>query len=109
VQTGLIERIQTRSMLKQIVRYPATDPLRAASAEARLRYMLDHPGNIDVQTGLLAGLVMAVGLDFLLSGASAREVRDGLTRMLRILRPDLRNLIVGVESAVAAIALSARR
>ena len=109
VQTGLIERIQTRSMLKQIVRYPAIDPLRAASAEARLRYMLDHPGNIDVQTGLLAGLVMAVGLDFLLSGASAREVRDGLTRMLRILRPDLRNLIVGVESAVAAIALSARR
>jgi hypothetical protein len=109
VATGLIERVQTRSMLKQIVRYPATDPLRAASAEARLRYMLDHPGNIDVQTGVLAGLVVGVGLDFVLSGASAREVRDGLTRMLRVLRPDLRSLIVGVESAVAAIALSARR
>jgi hypothetical protein len=109
VHTGLIERVQTRSMLKQIVRYPATDPLRAAGPEARLRYMLDHPGNIDVQTGVLAGFVVGVGLDFVLGGASAREVRDGLTRMLRIVRPDLRSLIVGVESAVAAIALSARR
>jgi hypothetical protein len=109
VHTGLIERVQTRSMLKQIVRYPATDPLRAAGPEARLRYMLDHPGNIDVKTGVLAGFVVGVGLDFVLGGASAREVRDGLTRMLRIVRPDLRSLIVGVESAVAAIALSARR
>jgi hypothetical protein len=110
VHHGLIERVQTRQMLKQVVRYPATDPVRAASAEARLRYMLDHPGSaIDVQTGLLAGLVSAVGLDFVFSGATPREVRDGLTRMLRILRPDLRTLIVGVESAVAALALTARR
>jgi hypothetical protein len=109
VHTGLIERVQARSMLKQTVRYPATDPLRAAGPEARLRYMLDHPGNIDVQTGVLAGFIVGVGLDFVLGGASAREVRDGLTRMLRIVRPDLRSLIVGVESAVAAIALSARR
>jgi hypothetical protein len=109
VHSGLIERVQARSMLKQTVRYPATDPLRAAAPEARLRYMLDHPGNIDVQTGVLAGFIVGVGLDFVLGGASPREVRDGLTRMLRILRPDLRSLIVGVESAVAAIALSARR
>jgi len=109
VQTGLVERVQARSMLKQTVRYPATDPVRASSAEARLRYMLDHPANLDVQTAVLAGLVMAVGLDFKLSGATPREIRDGLTRMLRILRPDVRALIVGVESAVAALALSARR
>jgi hypothetical protein len=109
VQMGLVERVQSRSMLKQIIRYPATDPVRASSAESRLRYMLDHPENLDVQTAVLAGLVMAVGLDFKLSGASPREIRDGLSRMLRILRPDMRSLIVGVESAVAALALSARR
>jgi len=109
VHTGLIERVQARSMLKQVVKYPAKDPLRAASAEARLRYVLDHPGNLDVHTAMLGGMVMAVGLDYKLGGGSPREIRDNLTRMLRILRPDLRSLIVGVESAVAALALSARR
>jgi hypothetical protein len=52
---------------------------------------------------------MATGLDFVLGGASSRETRDGLGRMLQLLKPDLHSLVVGVESAVAAIALSARR
>jgi hypothetical protein len=109
VHSGLVERVQSRSMLKQVVRYPATDPLKAASAEARLRYMLDHPGNLDVQTATLAGLVVATGLDFVLGGASPREVRDALARMQRILRPDIVSLVAGVESAIAALALSGRR
>lgn len=109
VRAGLIERVQTRSMFKQVVRYKATNPLKAASAEARLRYMLDHPTHLDEQTAVLGGLVVATGLDYLLAGSSSRQTREGLARMQQLLRPDLQALILGVESAVAQLALSARR
>jgi hypothetical protein len=109
VQMGMIERVQARSMLKQTTRYPATDKLKAASAQARLRYMLDHPSNLDEQTAVLGALVLAAGLDFILGGGSGRETRDGLIRMHQLLRPELSALVLGVESAVAQIALSARR
>lgn len=109
VQTGLIERLQVRAMLKTSIRYPATDPLKAASSQARLRYMLDHPANLDEQSATLGGLVMATNLEFVLGGGSTREVREGLARMYQMLRPELRALIAGVESAVAQLALSARR
>ncbi len=109
IQNGLVERVQARSMLKQTVRYPATDALRAASAQARLRYTVDHPAHLDEQTAVLGGLVLAAGLDFVLGGGSARETRDALARMSGLLRPDLQALIAGVESAVAQIALSAHR
>jgi hypothetical protein len=71
--------------------------------------VLDHPANLDEQTAVLGGLVMATGLDFVLGGATTRETREGLARMQQLLKPDLRALILGVESAVAQIALSARR
>jgi hypothetical protein len=109
VHGGLVQRVQSRSMLKQVVRYPATDPHRAAAPGARLRYMVDHPNNLDVQTATLGGLVLAMGLDFVLGGVSPRETRDALSRMQMLLHPDLKALIVGVESAVAALALSGRR
>ncbi len=109
LQTGLIERVQSRSLLKQVVRFPARDPLLAASPTARLRYMLDHPSNLDEQTAALGGFVAATGLDFVLGGGGARETRDGLARMAVMLKPDLRALIAGVESAVAQIALSGHR
>lgn len=109
VHLGLIDKVQTRSMLKQTVRYPATDPLQAASPQARLRYMLDHPSNLDEQTAVLGSLVLATSLDFVLGGASAKETRDGLARMLQLLRAELAALVLGVESAVAQLALSARR
>jgi Golgi phosphoprotein 3 (GPP34) len=109
VQSGLVERVQGRSLLKQTVRFPAIDPLKAAAPQARLKYMIDHPRNLDEHSAALGGLVMATGLDFVVGGVSSRETRDGLARMAAILKPDLRALIVGVESAVAAIALSGRR
>jgi hypothetical protein len=109
VQSRLIERVQARTMLKTTVRYKALDPLRASSAQARLRYMLDHQDTLDEQTAVLGGLVLATGLDFLLGGGSAREVREGLTQMHQRLRRDLQALVTGVESAVAAIALSGHR
>ena len=109
VQSGLVERVQARSMLKQVTRYKAVDALKAASSQARLRYVLDHPANLDEQTAVLGGLVMATNMDFVLGGATARQTRDGLANMTAQLRPELRALVAGVESAVAQLALSARR
>jgi Golgi phosphoprotein 3 (GPP34) len=109
VHNGMIERVQVRSMLKQTTRYKAVDPLKAAAPQARLRYMLDRPGSLDEQTAVLGSLVLASGLEFVLGGGTGRETRDSLGRMHQMLKTDLQALVIGVESAVAQIALSARR
>src|SRR5258705_209087 len=79
------------------------------TALARLRYRLDRPGNLDEQTAVLGSLVLASGLEFVLGGGTGRETRDALSRMHQMLKTDLQALVVGVESAVAQIALSGRR
>jgi hypothetical protein len=109
IQAGLVERIQARAMLRQTVRYRAIDALRAAAPQARIRYVFDHPDNLDEQTAVLGGLVVASGLDFVLGGGSGRETRDALLAGQRLLRTDLQSLIIGVESAIAQIPLTARR
>lgn len=109
LQAGLIERVQQRQMLRTTIRYKAIDPLKAAAPQARLRYMLDRPGNLDEQTAALGALVLASGLEFVLGGGSGRETREALTRMHQMLKTDLQALVIGVESAVAQIALSGRR
>ena len=109
IHRGLVERVQARQMLKTIVRFPATDTLKAAAPQARLRYMVDHPEHLDEQTAVLGALTLATGLDFVLGGGSGREVRESLSRMHQMLRRDLAALVLGVESAVAQLALSGRR
>jgi hypothetical protein len=109
VRVGLIERVESRVMLRTTLRYPARDRIAAAAPIARLRYTLDNPSNLDERTAALAGLVVASGLEFVFGGASPREVRQGLVQMAQALRPELALLVAGVQSAVAALALSARR
>jgi Golgi phosphoprotein 3 (GPP34) len=109
MQKGLIERVQARVMLKQTIRYPAIDRMRAASPRARLRFLLDHPASLDEQSAVLGGLVRATAMEYVVGGGSPRDARDGLERMEMALRAELRTLIAGVDAAVAAIALSAHR
>jgi hypothetical protein len=58
---------------------------------------------------VLAGLVRATALDYLVGGGSPRETKEGLGHMEQRLRPDLRSLIAGVDAAVAQVALGGRR
>lgn len=109
VDAGLVDRVQSRGMLKQAVRFPARDPVKAAAPEARLRYMLDHPSSLDEPTALLGSLVNATGLEYVLGGGSNRRIRDELAQMAMLLKPEVRALLVGVESAVAHLALRGRR
>jgi hypothetical protein len=107
--SGLIQRAQSRGILGRAVRYPAVDPLRAAATEARLRFVLERPSELDGVTAALGSLVAATGLEFVLGGLDSRGIRDGLTQMNHLLPPELRTLVVGVESAVARLALRGRR
>ncbi len=109
LNSGLLERVSSRGILKQVARYPALDRIKASAPEARLRYTLDHPAQLDEHTALLGCLVNATGLDFVLGGSSGRKVREGLEQMGMILKPNLRALVVGVEAAIAQLALRGRR
>jgi hypothetical protein len=48
-------------------------------------------------------------LDFVLGGATGREVREGLEQMGTLLKPNLRGLLVGVDAAIAQLSLRGRR
>ena len=109
LNSGLLEQVSRRGMLKQVVRYPARDRITALTPEVRLRYMVGHPAELDEQTALLGCLVRAAGLDFVLGGGTGREVREGLEQMSMLLKPNLRGLIVGVDAAIAQLALRGRR
>jgi hypothetical protein len=108
IRLGLIERVEVRVMLKTNIRYPFRDRIAAATPIARLRYMLDHPANLDEHSAALAGLILAGNLEFVFGGASAREVRQALVRMTESSHPQVRLLTAGVESAVAALVMRAR-
>lgn len=108
IRRGLVERVEARVMLKTAIRYPFRDRMAAATPIARLRYMLDHPANLDQHTSAIAGLILAGNLEFVFGGASAREVRQGLAGLAEASHPQVRLLVAGVESAVAALVLRAR-
>src|SRR5262249_42559821 len=50
VRAGLVERVEARAMLKTTLRFPFRDRIAAAAPVARLRYMLDHPADLDEET-----------------------------------------------------------
>lgn len=109
VRARLVERVESRTMLKTTVRYPAVDRLAIAAPVARVRYMLDHPSFLDESTAALAGMIVAANLEFVFGGASPREIRASLAGMAELLKPELRLLLAGIDSAVAALALRAGR
>jgi len=109
IRVGLIERVEARVMLKTSIRYPFLDRIAAAAPLARLRYMLDHPHNLDEHSAALAALVVAGSLEFVFGGASAREVRQGLANLAGQCHPQVRLLVAGLESAVAALVMRAGR
>jgi len=109
LNSGLLEQVSSRGILKQVVRYPVRDRINALTPEVRLRYMMSHTAELDEKTALLGCLVRAAGLDFVLGGATGREVREGLEQMSVLLKPNLRGLMVGVDAAIAQLALRGRR
>jgi Golgi phosphoprotein 3 (GPP34). len=108
IRLNLVERVEARGLLRTSIRYPFRDRIAAAAPIARLRYMLDHPDLLDDHSAALAALILAGNLEFVFGGASAREIRQSLVRMAQTCHPQVRLLIAGLESAVAALAMRAR-
>ncbi|GAA1748356.1 GOLPH3/VPS74 family protein [Luedemannella helvata] len=105
VDAGLIYRVQSRSMLRSTVRYPAVDRNQAAAPRARLRYMLDHPELLDEPTAVLSGLVLAVGMTDLIA-VRGKEAREGLGRFADTLPDVLKEIVTAVELVAATIAVA---
>jgi hypothetical protein len=108
IRMGLVERVESRVLLKTVIRYPFRNRIATATPISRIRYMLDHPATLDEHTAALAGLILAGSLEFIFSWASGREVRQTLSQMSETSHPQVRLLVAGVESAVAALAMRAR-
>jgi hypothetical protein len=106
----VIRREQGRSLLRSVVRFPANDPIRAAAPRVRLRYLLERPDIIDAQAALLAALVRICALEpvLVLNARPGSDV-DLIAAATERLPPEGHALIRGVDTAIAAIALTIRR
>jgi Golgi phosphoprotein 3 GPP34 len=111
VDAGVVRREQTRGLtLRSVVRYPATEPVRAARPRVRMRYLLERGERLDLQTAVAAALVRATEMEHvLLLDAGRQQARERLGQIAAALPAELQALSSGVEAAVAAIALTVRR
>ncbi|MEV1289805.1 GPP34 family phosphoprotein [Micromonospora sp. NPDC049679] len=109
---GVVRREEVRGLLarRTRVRYPGVDPTTCTLPQVRLKYLLERPGSIHPYMATLAALVLATGLDHQLAVTMSRQqVRAQLAEITDRLPAELRALIGGVRTAVAAIALTVRR
>jgi Golgi phosphoprotein 3 (GPP34) len=112
VTEGVVRREQggRQLMRRRPDRYPATDLLAAARPRLRLEHMLRTPQEFDLSGAVLAVLVGTLGVESVLDpGLDRSTARDLMTRLEDNLPADLRALIEGVRSAVAAVSLTIRR
>ena len=76
--------------------------------QVRLRYVLDHPDRGDTRTALLGTLVLITHLESVVGGGTDRQARGRLVGLRQDLPAELATLVLGVEAAVAQVALSGR-
>jgi hypothetical protein len=110
VRAELIQREQGRSMFRSVIRYPATDRVRAAAPRVRLRYVLERPRLIDLQSALLATLVRLCALEsVLVLDLHPTSGVDVLTAATGLLPAEAQSLVASVDTAIAAVTLTIRR
>jgi hypothetical protein len=86
------------------------DLLAATRPRLRLEHMLRTPQEFDLSGAVLAVLVGTLGVESVLDPELDRSVaRDLMTRLEDNLPADVRAVIEGVRSAVAAVSLTIRR
>ena len=112
ITLGLVRPVAPRGVLARRghPRYPGVDPTACAQPQVKLAYVLGRTDEVDLPTALLGALVLATGLERVLTaGMSRSAVRDGLARISASLPSELAALAAGVQEAVAAIALTVHR
>jgi hypothetical protein len=112
VEQGLVRREAPASLLRHRPdRFPAVDLVRAAGPSVRMRHALLTPQDMDLDNGVLAALIWAVGAD---SGTLQLEVdrdqaRAVVKQIVAGLFPQMAELVEGVRAAAAAESLRVRR
>ena len=107
-RAGLLVRNESRGLLRTSVRYLPADRSAAAWPEARLRRFLTRGEQVNVQDGLLAGLVHATDLTRkVLWDGQARSFQY-LTWVVSTLPPPLRELVARTHSAVGNVVVAHR-
>lgn len=107
-RTGLVERVETRRLLRTTTRWMPTDVNLPAGRVVRLRRVLTGADQMRVADTTLAGLAQATGL----SGHLMWDTDPGSVRRLQqaatTLPPPLRDLVLQVESAIGDAVMSQR-
>ena len=111
VSAGAVRRETSRGLnLRVTVRWPGTDPNRVAVPRVKLAAVLERSDRpLDPRTAILGALVLAGRMIRVLNlpDRSAAVERIGAAR--RLLPPALRDLLDGVDAAIAASTLAVRR
>jgi hypothetical protein len=108
---GVVRRDEVRAGLtrRPVVRFPGADPVLAAGPRVRLGYVLGQRGPLDHRSATLAALVHATGMNRMFVEIYGQVAREQLAEAMRSLPTPLAKLASGVDTAVAAIALTVRR
>ena len=112
IAEGVVRREEggRQLMRRRPDRFPAIDLLAAARPRLRVEHMLRNPQEFDLSGAVLAVLIGALGVESVLDPEIDRaEARELMSRLEENLPADLRALVEGVRTAVAAISLTIRR
>jgi hypothetical protein len=107
VERGIVRRVRMRGLLRRTGEaFPAEDLLAASHLRIRLRHMIMHPRELDLNGALGIALLHALGALGVLDGV---DVDDAFYRDLRQHLPDsLRLLVAEIEQAVTAVGFAVR-
>lgn len=108
-RSGLVVRQEKRKLLGRVSFYVPRDSIVAGSPGSRIRTAIERREVLDQQALVLAGLMLATGLDQHTLGTLDSREREYLFEQLRTnLHPMLRELVQHAESAVGSAVMTGR-
>ena len=104
VEQAVVRRERHRPLLGRArERYPALDLLRASDPLLRLRHLLQHPQELDLESGVLACIIVGIGAQPLLELGP----NEGIVEYIATSLPqNLQGVMTQLEEAVVSIGLS---
>jgi Golgi phosphoprotein 3 GPP34 len=109
VQDGHVRRLERQRLLRgRVVRYPPVNGNLATWPRARLYHDLTSWADLPDHDVVLAGLILATGLDQQVWWNLDQNARQHLMRLTKRLPPALRELLATTDAAVGEAVLSRR-
>jgi len=111
IASGLLRRERGRKLFSNLgERYPAVDLYDVARPRLMLNHVIYNREEIDLTHALLAALLSAVGVKFILGHDTNRhELRSLVTSLISAMPGQLQELVAGVDEGMASISLTTYR